>query len=142
LPNTHIVTQGLLFLTPMEMWIAPWEELEIDHQGQQQKGWVQFTHVHWHWSNLVELIRINDKIMHCIRDKFFKCWLSFPVSCIHHYEGAQFIGGTFQWILHSFDIKDVQSTSINLQSNFIHWLCTTQWAWYFKHCCIAIHCKI
>jgi hypothetical protein len=29
------------------------------------------------------------------------------------------MGGTFQWLLHSFDIKDVQLTSKNLQSNSI-----------------------
>jgi hypothetical protein len=39
-------------------------------------------------------------------------------DCIQD-KGGEFIGGTFQWLLHSFDIKDVQSTAKNRQSNSI-----------------------
>ena len=72
-------------------------------------------------SNLVELIRIDNKTSRHIRDKFVQSWLACyprPICCVHD-KGGEFIGGTFQWLLHSFDIKDVQSTSKNQQSNSI-----------------------
>ena len=72
-------------------------------------------------SNLVELIRIDNKTSRHIRDKFIQSWLSHyprPIRCVHD-KGGEFIGGTFQWLLHSFDIKDVQSTEKNPQSNLI-----------------------
>ncbi len=72
-------------------------------------------------SNLVELIRIDNKTSQHIRDNFVQSWLSCypsPIRCIHD-KGSEFIGDTFQWLLHSFAIKDVQSTAKNLQSNLI-----------------------
>ena len=72
-------------------------------------------------SNLVELIRIDNETSYHIRDKFMQSWLSCyprPICCIHD-KGSEFIRGMFQWLLHSFDIKDVQLTSKNLQSNSI-----------------------
>ena len=56
-----------------------------------------------------------------MRDKFIQSWLACypqPICCVHD-KGSKFIGCMFQWLLHSFDIKDVQSTSKNPQSNLI-----------------------
>jgi len=71
--------------------------------------------------HLHELIRIDNKTSQHIRDKFVQSWLScYPQpSCCVQEKGSEFIGGTFQWLLHSFDIKDVQSTAKVPQSNLI-----------------------
>ena len=106
---------------------APWEEVLIDLIG----PWmVKVNHRKVEFnalmciataSNLVELIGIDNKTTRHIRDKFFQSWLSRyprPIHCVHD-KGSEFIGGTFQWILHSFDIKDVQSTAKNPKLNRI-----------------------
>ena len=72
-------------------------------------------------SNLVELVRIDNKTAEHIRDKFVQTWLSRyprPVRCVHD-KGGEFIGKEFQWLLELFSIKDVCSTSKNPQSNAI-----------------------
>jgi hypothetical protein len=72
-------------------------------------------------SNLVELIRIDNKTAEHIRDKFTQSWLyryPRPVRCLHD-KGGEFIGKNFQWLLEIFNIKDVCSTSKNPQSNAI-----------------------
>jgi hypothetical protein len=72
-------------------------------------------------SNLVELIRVDDKIAKHICDKFPQSWLCrYPcrVQCLHD-KGGEFIGQNFQWLLEIFSIKDVCSTSKKLQSNAI-----------------------
>jgi hypothetical protein len=71
--------------------------------------------------NLIELIRVDNKTAKHIRDKFTQSWLCqypCPVQCLHD-KGGDFIGQNFQWLLEIFSIKDVCSTSINLQSNAI-----------------------
>jgi hypothetical protein len=72
-------------------------------------------------SNLVKLIRIDDKTAKHIRDKFMQCWLCCypqPIQCVHD-KGVEFIGSCFQWLLEMCSIKDVCSTSKNPQSNAI-----------------------
>eukprot|EP00804_Cyclotella_cryptica_P020904 CCRYP_011489-RA/>CCRYP_011489-RA protein AED:0.41 eAED:0.41 QI:0/0/0/1/0/0/3/0/173 len=52
-------------------------------------------------SNLVELIRIDNKTARHIRDKFTQCWLCCyprPMRCVHD-KGGEFIGSSFQWLL-------------------------------------------
>ena len=108
------------------MQTAPWEEVVIDLIGPWMVK-VNNRKVEFNMltcidmaSNLVELIRIDNKISRHIQDKF-QSWLSrYPrtICCIHN-KGSKFIGGTFQWLLHSFDIKDIQSTAKNPQSNSI-----------------------
>ncbi len=106
---------------------APWEEVAIDLIGpwtvKVNNRKVEFNALTCidTVSNLVELIRIDNKTSRHIRDKFVQSWLSCyprPIRCVHD-KGGEFIGGTFQWLLHSFDIKNVQSTAKNLQSNSI-----------------------
>jgi hypothetical protein len=116
---------GLLY--EWEMQIAPWKEVIIDLIG----PWtveVNNRNVEFNTltcidmaSNMAEFIRIDNKPLHHTRDKFVQSWLSHyphPVCCIHD-KGCEFIGSTFQWPLHSFDIKDVQSTIKNPQPNSI-----------------------
>jgi hypothetical protein len=101
------------------MQTAPWEEVTIDLIGPWKVN-VNNKKVEFNTlrcidtaSNLVELIRIDNKTSCHVRDKFIQSF-----CCVNDKDG-EFIGGTFQWLLHSFDIKDVQSTSKNLQSNSI-----------------------
>eukprot|EP00804_Cyclotella_cryptica_P003807 CCRYP_008943-RA/>CCRYP_008943-RA protein AED:0.54 eAED:0.47 QI:0/0/0/0.6/0/0/5/0/256 len=70
-------------------------------------------------SNLVEIIRIDNKTAPHIHDKFTQCSLCRyprPMCCVHN-KGGEFIGSSFQWLLKLFNIKDVCSTSKNPQSN-------------------------
>jgi hypothetical protein len=72
-------------------------------------------------SNLVELNHVDNKIAKHIHDKFTQSWLCqypCPVQCLHD-KGSKFIGQNFQWLLETFSIKDVCSTSKNPQSNAI-----------------------
>jgi hypothetical protein len=72
-------------------------------------------------SNLVELIHVDNKATKHICDKFTQSWLCQyppPVQCLHD-KGGEFIRQNFQWLLEIFSIKDVCSTSKNLQSNAI-----------------------
>jgi hypothetical protein len=123
--------KGYGLLPEREMWIAPWEEVAIDLFG----PWtVKVNNLKIEFntltcidtgSNLVKLIRIDNMTSCHTRYKFVQSWFARytrPIHCVHN-KGGKFIGGTFQWLLHSFDIKDVQSTSKNLQSNSIcKWL--------------------
>jgi hypothetical protein len=93
----------------------------MDNHGQQKKVECDALTCIDTMSNLVELIRIDNKTSCHIREKIVQCWLSCypcPVCGIHD-KSDEFIGGMFKWLLHSFDIKDVQSTSENLESNLI-----------------------
>jgi hypothetical protein len=104
--------KGYGLLTEREKQIAPWEEVAINLIGpwtvkvNNQK--IEFNALMCidTASNLVELIRIDNKTSHRIRDKFVQSWLAPYPQPIHrvHDKGSQFIGGTFQWIIHSFDI--------------------------------------
>jgi hypothetical protein len=72
-------------------------------------------------SNLVELIRMDNKMAEHIWDKFVQSWLCcypWPIRSVHD-KGGKFIGKEFQWLLEIFSIKDVCSTSKNPQSNAI-----------------------
>jgi hypothetical protein len=72
-------------------------------------------------SNLVELVRIDNKTAEHIRDKFAQTWFCRyprPIRCVQD-KGGEFIGREFQWLLELFSIKDVCSTSKNPQSNAI-----------------------
>ena len=119
--------RGFGLLPERELRIAPWEEVAIDLIGP-WKVKVRGKQVEFNAltcidtaSNLVELIRIDNKTAHHIRNKFVQSWLSRyprPVRCVHD-KGGEFIGSEFQWLLNMFSVKDVQSTAKNPQSNSI-----------------------
>ena len=72
-------------------------------------------------SNLVELVRIDDKTLATIARKKTHIWLSrypLPAWCIHD-NGGKFIGPKFQFLLQGCRIKDVLTTSMNPQANVI-----------------------
>eukprot|EP00804_Cyclotella_cryptica_P016780 CCRYP_002070-RA/>CCRYP_002070-RA protein AED:0.42 eAED:0.42 QI:0/0/0/1/0/0/2/0/180 len=107
--------------------IAPWEEVAIDLIGPLE---VKFNDQKVEFnaltcidtaSNLVELIRIDNKTAKHIRDKFMLCWLCRnprPMRCVCD-KGGEFVGSSFQWLLELFSIKDVCSTGKNPQSNAV-----------------------
>src|SRR6056300_956309 len=109
------------------MRIAPWEEVAIDLIGPwtiKVRGKVcEFSALTCidTVSNLVELIRIDNKTSDHVRNKFTQTWLSRyprPMRCVHD-KGGEFIGSEFQWLLNMFSIKDIQSTAKNPQPNSI-----------------------
>ncbi len=109
------------------MQIAPWEELAINLIGPwkvkvngQQVEFNALAYIDTA-SNLVQLIRVDNKTAEHIRDKFMQSWLCQyhrPVQCLHD-KGGEFIGKIFQLLWGIFSIKDVCSTSKNPQSNAI-----------------------
>jgi hypothetical protein len=118
--------KGYGLLPEREMRIAPWEvainligpwTIKVNNRKVEFNALMCIDTA----SNLVELISIDNETSLHIRDKFVQSWLACyhrPIRCIHD-KGGKIIGGTFQWLLHSFDIKDVQLTSKNPQSNSI-----------------------
>ena len=119
--------KGYGLLPERQVRIAPWEEVAIDLIGpwkvKVNGKMCEFSALTCidTASNLVELIRIDNKTADHIRDKFVQSWLCRyprPVRCVHD-KGGEFIGKEFQWLLEMFSIKDVCSTSKNPQSNAI-----------------------
>ena len=72
-------------------------------------------------TNIVELVRINNKTSEHVAQKFEDTWLSrypWPVRCIHD-NGGEFIGAPFQLLLQKSNIQDKPTTSKNPQANAV-----------------------
>jgi transposase InsO family protein len=72
-------------------------------------------------SNLVELVRIDEKTAAHVARKFAQVWLSrypWPARCVHD-NGGEFVGPEFQFLLQSCRIKDAPTSSKNPQANAI-----------------------
>jgi hypothetical protein len=72
-------------------------------------------------TNLVELIRVDDKNSETIARKYAQCWLSrypWPQRCVHD-PGGEFTGPEFQTLLENCHIKDVCTSAKNPQSNAV-----------------------
>jgi hypothetical protein len=73
-------------------------------------------------TNLVELIRIDNKESNTVARKFVQCWLTrypWPQRCIHD-PGTEFTGPEFQTLLQNCHIRDVCTTAKNPpQSNAV-----------------------
>ena len=72
-------------------------------------------------TNLVELIRVDDKNLETIARKYAQCWLSrypWPQRCVHD-PGGEFTGPEFQTLLENCHIKDVCTSAKNPQSNAV-----------------------
>ena len=85
--------------------IAPWETLTIMDTA----------------TNLLEIIRIDNKTSENITQQFANTWLSrypWPVQVIHD-NGGKFIGHEFQDMLRQFGITAKPTTVKNPQSNAI-----------------------
>jgi hypothetical protein len=125
--NHKLEGRGYGLLPKQELWIAPWEEVTINLIGPwkvkvngQKVGFNALTCIDTA-SNLVKLIRVDNKTAKHIHDKFTQSWLCrypCPVRCLHD-KGGEFIRQNFQWLLEIFSIKDVCSTSKNPQANAI-----------------------
>jgi hypothetical protein len=114
-------------LPEREVRIAPWEEVAIDLIGPWKVKAVKVGNEVCEFnaltcidtaSNLVELVRIDNKTAAHIRDKFSQTWLCRyprPIRCIHD-KGGEFVGREFQWLLEMFSIKDICSASIRIPS--------------------------
>ncbi len=64
-------------------------------------------------TNLVKLIRIDDKRSHTVARKFAQCWLTgypWPQHCVHN-PGTEFIGPGFQTLLQNCHIRDMCTTA-------------------------------
>jgi hypothetical protein len=72
-------------------------------------------------TNLVELVRIDDKRSQTVARKFAQCWLTqypWPQHCVHD-PGTEFTGPEFQTLLQNCHIRDVCTTAKNPQSNAV-----------------------
>ena len=114
-------------LPPREAPLLPWDEVAVDLIGP-WKVEVQGQEIEFNAltsidpvTNLVEMIRINNKTSHHISVQFENSWLSRyprPNRCIHD-NGGEFIGHEFQLLLQQMGIKDVPTTSRNPQANAV-----------------------
>ena len=114
-------------LPPQNANVAPWNEVYVDligpwkiRTGNNECIFNVLTCID-PVTNLVELIRINDKSSPHISNQFENCWLSrYPQCnrCIHN-NGGKFIGWPFQGLLQQAGIKNITTTVNNPQSNAI-----------------------
>jgi hypothetical protein len=72
-------------------------------------------------TNLVELIRINNKESNTVARKFVQCWLPcypWPQHCVHD-PGTEFAGPEFQTLIQTCHIRDVCITAKIPQFNAV-----------------------
>ena len=128
--NCHMYKQqgrGYGKLPPRHANIAPWNEVCIDLIGPWEivvngnicvfKALTCIDPV----TNLVELIRIQNKTMVHVAEQFVNSWLSRyprPNRCVHD-NGTEFTGWTFVELLARYGIKDVCTAVRNPQANAI-----------------------
>ena len=70
-------------------------------------------------TNLVELVRIDNKSSEHVTPKFAQLWLARyprPERCVHD-NGGEFVGHKFQTLMQRCKIKDVTTTAKNPQAN-------------------------
>jgi hypothetical protein len=72
-------------------------------------------------SNLLELVRVDEKTLAHVAGKYAQVWLSrypWPERCVHD-NGREFVGPKFQFLLQGCRIKDAPTSSKNPQANAI-----------------------
>ena len=116
---------GYGHLPPRNAQVAPWDEVAVDLIGP-WKIEVQGREFVFRAltcidpvSNLVEIIRIDNRSSQHVSDQFANSWLArypSPNRCIHD-NGGEFIGHEFQTLLTQNAIKAVPTTVKNPQSN-------------------------
>jgi hypothetical protein len=114
-------------LPPRHAPLTPWNEVAVDLIGpwkvkidQEEIEFNALTCID-PVTNLVEIIRINNKTSVHIAQQFENLWLSQyprPNRCIHD-NGGEFIGEAFQTLLQQHGVEDVPTTSQNLQANAV-----------------------
>ena len=114
-------------LPPREALITPWEEVHVDLIGpwriQLGPRTVEFNALTCidPVTNIVELIRVDNKTSLHVSQQFQNAWLSrypWPRRCVHD-NGGEFTGMEFQTMLQRTAISDRPTTSRNPQSNAI-----------------------
>ena len=122
-----MVGPGYRKLPPRHATLAPWNKVAVDLIG----PWAVTVGQHKYEfdaltcidpvTNLVEIIRLNNRTAHHVAQQFENVWLSRyprPNRCIHD-NGGEFIGAEFQIKLQQHGITDVPTTSYNPQGNSI-----------------------
>ena len=114
-------------LPPKEAILMPWEEVHVDligpwkvKLGTKEVEFNALTCID-PVTNLVELVRIENKTSAHIAKQFENCWLArypWPERCIHD-KGKEFVGFEFQQLLQGAAIKDRPTTSRNPQANAV-----------------------
>eukprot|EP00957_Ditylum_brightwellii_P063214 4798411-Ditylum_brightwellii.AAC.1 len=105
----------------------PWSENAINliglwriHFGRQEVEFNALVCINM-VSNLVEIIKVENKKAEHVAQQYENCWLlryPCPVKCIHDIGGA-FIREAFQTMLQRNGIKDSSTRSHNLQANAV-----------------------
>ena len=125
--KNKLLGPGYGMLPPREAPLAPWSEVMIDLIGPWK---IQINNEDVYFNaltcidpvtNLVEIIRIENKTAQHVSRKFEECWLNRyprPNRCIHD-NGGEFIGWEFQRLLTQCGVEDKPTTSRNPQANAI-----------------------
>ena len=119
--------QGYGHLPPKEAILMPWDEVCVDLIGP-WKILIGDTEVNFKAltcidpvTNLLEVIRINNKSSAHVAEQFANCWLSRyprPNRCIHD-NGTEFLGHEFLDLLNQYGVKSVPTTVKNPQANAV-----------------------
>ena len=118
---------GYGLLPPRHAAMMPWDSVAVDLVGpwkinvnNQDLEFNALTCID-PVTNLVEMVRIDNKTSRHIADKFANLWLARyprPNKCIHD-NGGEFIGMEFQELLQQAGVKDGPTTRKNPQSNAV-----------------------
>ena len=105
---------GYGYLPPREARLVPWEEVAVDligpwsiHVGNMELKFQALTCIDT-TTNLVELVRLDDKQGNTVATKFDHTWLArypWPTRIIHD-NGPEFIDGRFQNLLRRIGASD------------------------------------
>ncbi len=138
--------KGYGFLPECEVRSIPFEECATDLLG----PWTVQVHGNLYEyealsvidtvTNLVKLIRINDKRSQTVARKFVQWWLThypWPQHCVHD-PGTEFTGPEFQMLLQNCHIKDVCTTEKIHSPMLCVKECTKQWETFWECCYMVI----
>jgi len=125
--KNKLIGAGYGLLPPREAPMMPWSEVMVDLIGP-WKIQINDEAIYFNAltcidpvTNLVEIIRIENKTAEHVARKFEECWLNRyprPNKCIHD-NGGEFIGWEFQNKLTQCGIEDKPTTSRNPQANAV-----------------------
>jgi transposase InsO family protein len=127
LPRKKLDDKGYGFLPEQEIHLIPFEECATDLTG----PWtIQVPGNPYKFkvltvidtvTNLVELIKMDNKRSKTVARKFAQCWLMrYPwPHCYVHDPDTEFTGPEFQTLLQNCHIRDMCTTANNPQSNAV-----------------------
>ena len=125
--KNKLLGPGYGLLPPRHAPLIPWNEVAVDLIGpwgvKIQNEEVEFNALTCidPVTNLVEIIRINNRTAIHVAQQFENCWLSWyprPNRCVHD-NGGEFKGEGFQLMLQRHGIHDSPTTSRNPQGNAV-----------------------